>query len=688
MRTLNFRLAIDGVNDDSLVVREFHGNEFISDGTDEKNQTVFGYRYQIELASRNSGLTARQIVDSPALLEVIRDGQVVRRIHGIIRTFVKGDTGFNHTFYSVTLVPSLERLSLRQNSRIFQQQDVQEILTTLLDEMGIADYAFSVRRTLAQREFCVQYRETDAAFFHRLAAEEGLMYFFVHEDTKHTLVMTDNAEGFMKPGFTVPYNVVSGGAGDAPYISAMKLSRQSEVSSIHLQDYSFKKPDYRFAQQLDGKAMDYQLQTYEHFDHPGRFKDDSNGKAFTEIRLEYLRREAQTVSGSSDEARLQPGHRFEVEDHVDDAMNRLWLAVAVSHRGTQPQALEEEGSDGATTYSNQFQLIPGDLVWRARPQPKPQVDGPCMAKVVGPDGEEIYCDEHGRVKLHFPWDRESEMNDQSSCWVRVSQGWAGGQYGMMAIPRIGHEVIVSFLNGDPDQPIVTGRTYHASNTPPYTLPEAKTKTVWRSDSHQGEGFNELSFEDQADKELIYLHAQKDHKIKVLHDKNQEVDHDETHQIGHDHQLTIGNDRTKNVGNNESSSIKVNQTHQVGQDRSVEVGQDETHYVKRNQVWTVDGKQDVTVTKEQTITVKENQTETFQKNQTVSVTKDQMQIVSGALTHQTTGAVIHTSDASITLQCGNSSVEITPDSITLQTGASSIKLDNTGIFQNGTKIKLN
>ncbi|CAM3599337.1 Phage-related baseplate assembly protein [Vibrio aerogenes CECT 7868] len=688
MRTLNFRLAIDGVNDETLVVREFQGNEFISDGMDENGQTVFGYRYQIALASRNSGLSAEQIVDSKALLEVIRNGQVVSQVHGIIRNLTKGDTGFNHTFYTVTLVPSLERLSLRHNSRIFQQQDAQVILTTLLDEMGITDYAFSVRRTLAQREFCVQYRETDAAFFHRLAAEEGLMYFFVHEDTKHTLVITDNPEGFVKPGLSVPYNVVSGGAGEIPYISGMNACRQTEVSAIVHQDYSFKKPDYSFVQQLDGKEMDYQLQTYEHFDYPGRYKDDTNGKAFTQIRLEFLRREANTVTGTSDESRIQSGCRFEVKEHLDEVMNRLWLTVAVTHQGSQPQALEEEGSSGATTYSNQFKLIPGDLVWRARPQPKPQVDGPCMAKVVGPAGEEIYCDEHGRVKLHFPWDRESNMDDKSSCWVRVSQGWAGGQYGMMAIPRIGHEVIVSFLNGDPDQPIVTGRTYHASNTPPYTLPEAKTKTVWRSDSHQGEGFNEFSFEDQANQELVYLHAQKDQKIKVLHDKNQEVDHDETHQIGHDHQLTIGNDRTKNVGNNESSTIKVNQTHQVGQDRQVNVGQDETHYVKRNQVWTVDGKQDVTVSKEQTITVKENQTETFQKNQTVSVTKDQMQIVSGTLTHQTTGAVIHTSDTSITLQCGNSSVEMTPDCITLQTGASSIKLDSTGIYQNGTKIKLN
>ncbi len=166
-------------------------------------------------------------------------------------------------------------------------------------------------------------------------------------------------------------------------------------------------------------------------------------------------------------------------------MNADWLVVSITRKGEQPQALEEAGSTGQTTYSNQFKVVPVSTPWRATPQPKPQVDGPMMATVVGPEGEEIFCDEHGRVKVHFPWDRESEKDEHSSCWVRVSQGWAGAQYGFMAIPRIGHEVIVSFLNGDPDQPIITGRTYHATNTPPYPLPQHKTKTVWRSDSIKG-----------------------------------------------------------------------------------------------------------------------------------------------------------------------------------------------------------
>jgi type VI secretion system secreted protein VgrG len=564
MRTLNFRLTVDGVNDDTLVVRQYQGHESVSDSTDAQGQRVFGYRYQIELASRNSGLTAKQMVDSKALLEVIRSGEVVQKVHGIIRNFSKGDTGHHHTFYSLTLVPSLERLSLRQNSRIFQQKDVKKMLSTLLDEMGINDYAFSVKRALSEREFCVQYRETDLDFFHRMAAEEGLMYTFEHEDSKHTLVITDNPEGFPKLGDKIPYNALSGGASEEPFISGLSERKQSEVSSIELQDYSFKKPSYNFSQKLDGKDLDYQKQTYEHFDYPGRFKDDGSGKAFTQIRLDYLRRAAHTVSGQSDEAKIQGGKRFDLKDHkADPAMNRCWLVVEASHIGTQPQSLEEGGSNGATTYSNSFLLIPGDKVWQAHPQPKPRVDGPCIATVVGPSGEEIYCDEHGRVKLHFPWDRESSQNEKSSCWVRVSQGWAGSQYGFIAIPRIGHEVIVSFLNGDPDQPIVTGRTYHATNVSPYLLPNHKTRTVFKTQTHQGEGSNEIRFEDQASIEQIYIHAQKDQDIVTENIRRESVGVDSHHRIGrHWYQMI-----TENV----NRMVGKNVVEEFGQDHHVKVG---------------------------------------------------------------------------------------------------------------------
>ncbi|CAM3146656.1 type VI secretion system tip protein TssI/VgrG [Vibrio fluvialis] len=437
-----------------------------------------------------------------------------------------------------------------------------EILSILLQEMGINDYAFALTRDCAQREFCVQYRETDLDFFHRLAAEEGLVYSFIHEEGKHTLIFSDASESLPKLGEPIPYNTLAGGMIESPYISALSVHTQSEVSQTALQDYSFKKPAYSFAQQAVGTEMAYQQPNYEHFDAPGRYKDDVSGKAFSQIRLDYLRRNARTATGKSNQPLLRPGVKFDLQEHLDDTLNRDWLVVSVTSQGTQPQALEEAGGNGATTYANQFSLIPAHRTWRATPQAKPQVDGPMIATVVGPQGEEIFCDEHGRVKLYFPWDRYSNGDEHSSCWVRVSQGWAGSQYGMIAIPRIGHEVIVSFLNGDPDQPIVTGRTYHATNTAPYALPDNKTKTVLRTETHQGQGYNELSFEDQAGSEQIYLHAQKDFDGLI--------ENDHTSVIKHDKHLTVENDRFTQIKNNQHLTVGGESRTKIVADSSIEI----------------------------------------------------------------------------------------------------------------------
>ncbi|EKO3381590.1 type VI secretion system tip protein VgrG [Vibrio fluvialis] len=573
MATLKYQFHVEGLEDDTLVVRGFDGLETLSSER-INGQLCHGFRYQLELASRLANLTPEMVVDKVAELTLYRNDVLVQRVNGIVRCFTQGDTGHHHTFYSLTLVPALERLSLRHNSRIFQLNTVPEILSILLQEMGINDYAFALTRDCAQREFCVQYRETDLDFLHRLAAEEGLVYSFIHEEGKHTLIFSDASESLPKLGEPIPYNTLTGGMIESPYISALSVHTQSEVSQTALQDYSFKKPAYSFAQQAVGTEMAYQQPNYEHFDAPGRYKDDVSGKAFSQIRLDYLRRNAHTATGKSNQPLLRPGVKFDLKEHLDDTLNRDWLVVSVTSQGTQPQALEEAGGHGATTYANQFTLIPAHRTWRATPQAKPQVDGPMIATVVGPEGEEIFCDEHGRVKLHFPWDRYSNGDEHSSCWVRVSQGWAGSQYGMIAIPRIGHEVIVSFLNGDPDQPIVTGRTYHATNTAPYTLPDNKTKTVLRTETHQGQGYNELSFEDQAGSEQIYLHAQKDFDGLI--------ENDHTRVIKHDKHLTVENDRFTQIKNNQHLIVGGESRESVTGNRTLMV--EGSLHVKTGSVW--------------------------------------------------------------------------------------------------------
>ncbi|WP_421225493.1 type VI secretion system tip protein TssI/VgrG [Aeromonas enteropelogenes] len=280
---------------------------------------------------------------------------------------------------------------------------------------------------------------------------------------------------------------------------------------------------------------------------------------------------------------------FSLTEHPNANLNSDWQIVHIRHTGQQPQALEEEGSSGPTVYHNEFGVVKASTTWRARigsPQAphKPMVDGPQIAMVVGPEGEEIYCDEHGRVKLQFPWDRYGSSNDQSSCWVRVSQGWAGGQYGMMAIPRIGHEVIVSFLEGDPDQPIVTGRTYHATNRPPYELPANKTRTVLRTETHQGEGFNELRFEDQAGQEEIYIHGQKDLNVliendaawHIKHDEHRDIDNERVTRIKANDHLTVEGEKRDHIKADHSLTVDASMHQKLGQSLLVEAGSEVHH----------------------------------------------------------------------------------------------------------------
>lgn len=599
MARLRFTFQVEGLSEALLVVRGFDGQESLSDSS-FNHRRCLGFCYQIKLASRQGNITPEQVVDRLAELHVYQDGELTQRVHGMVRNFTQGNIGHHHTFYQVTLVPALERLSLRHNSRIFQHKSSVDIVTTLLQEMGITDYAFSLKRQSEPREFCVQYRETDLDFVHRLAAEEGWTYCFQHDSGKHTLLFSDSSQSLPTLSAALPYNSNAGGVASGNYISSFNKRTQSDVSEVTLKDYSFKKPQYSFLQQQLGADVAYQREGYQHFDAPGRYKDDDSGKAFSTVRLEYLRRESHLALGKSNHGGLRAGMRFELAEHLNTSLNHRWLVVKVNHKGEQPQALEEDATQGATTYHNTFEVIPATQNWQATPQAQPQVDGPMMAIVVGPEGEEIYCDEHGRVKVHFPWDRYSNGNEHSSCWVRVSQGWAGGQYGMMALPRIGHEVIVSFLNGDPDQPIITGRTYHATNTPPYPLPENKTKMVIRSETHQGEGFNELSFEDQSENEKVYLHAQKDFEAKVNndhsshihHDKHLIIENDSYQDIKHNQHVTMGGEQRTHITKDNSLVIDGSAHQKVGSLYALDVG-NEVH-IKAGQKVVIEAGAELTI----------------------------------------------------------------------------------------------
>ncbi|TBW44806.1 type VI secretion system tip protein VgrG, partial [Marinobacter halodurans] len=353
-----------------------------------------------------------------------------------------------------------------------------------------------------------------------------------------------------------------GGSHKTPCVFKFSYTETVSVAGVALKDYTFRNPAYALMHQAHAADLDSQRRDYEHYDYPGRFKGDASGQPYTEARLDSLRKDASLGSGESNRPDFSAGAKVTLSGHTNDSLNRDWLITQVTHTGQQPQALEEEGGSEPTTYSNTFKSVPGDTAWRPEPPERPIMDGPQIAIVTGPQGEEIHCDEHGRVKVRFPWDRYSKNDEHSSAWLRVSQGWAGGRYGFMALPRIGHEVIVSFLDGDPDQPIITGRTYHASNTPPYALPEHKTRTTLKTQTHKGEGSNELRFEDEADREQIYLHAQKDLDLLTENDRT-EVVHNNSH-------LTVDNDRYAHIKANDHSTVDGEKREKVGQDHSFDV----------------------------------------------------------------------------------------------------------------------
>ncbi|MEX0444582.1 type VI secretion system tip protein VgrG [Xenorhabdus sp. SGI246] len=544
---LQFTLTAGGLPPQTFVVTDFTLNESFSQP----------FNLNVGLASADPAIDFPTVLDRTATLTILQDGVEQRSITGIVSYFEQGNTGLHQTTYQMTIRPDLWRTTLRQNSRIFQQLDISAIITTILKEHGIRDVVFSLRHPHPEREFCVQYQESDFTFLQRLTAEEGIFYFFECGNGRNTLVFADDA-GSVPPGIVIPYQPGEASTIGKPAITSLTCSAQVRPAQVQLKDYTFKNPAWAAEFRAEMKEDTLQERYYEHYDYPGRFKDEVHGEAFTRYRLEALRNDAVMGQGSGNAIAVQPGRLFTLYNHPRADLNQPWQVVGASHSGSQPQARETANSDTGTNLHSQFHFIRHNQSWRPTPLPKPVIDGPQIAKVVGPAGEEIFCDQYGRIRLQFPWDRYGQSDDQSSCWIRVTQPWAGQGWGMLAIPRIGQEVVVDFLHGDPDQPIVTGRTYHASNIPPGALPGSKTQMAFRSKTHKGEGYNELLFEDSKGSELLSLHAQKDMSTTVLNDRTTRVTHDHTESVGNNQVITVRKDRHKEIVGTEVSSIGTRQ----------------------------------------------------------------------------------------------------------------------------------
>lgn len=535
------------------------------------------FHLAVELTSANPAINFGQVLDRSALLTLWHGETPVRYVHGAVSSFVQHDSGFRRTRYSAVVEPRLARLKLSSDWRIFQTLTVPQITEAVLKAHGLThDYEQRLTTEHQAREYCVQAGDTDYHFVERIMREEGFFYSFRHSAEGHQLVHSDRLFIHGRVGDEpVQYNPTPGGDQPQPALRRFAYSENVRTARQTQRDYTFHHPRYSHQHSRDGVDLDHQGRQYERYDYPARAKFDEAGKPFAENRLRGHRRDARMALVEGDDPRLQPGISFTLAGHPRKDMNRGWRPVSIVHHGKQHTSQAEESAEAqlGTHYSYQAELVPDDAEWRAEPLPKPRIDGPQNATVVGPKNEEIFTDEYGRVKVQFPWDREGKEDEYSSCWIRVSQNISGATWGHMAIPRIGQEVIVDHFDGDPDQPIITGRTYNRLQLPPYELPRHKTRMTLKSKTHKGEGFNELRFEDEKDQEEIYVHGQKDQNIHIKHDETTFVGHDRSEQVEQDETISIGHDRKETVGNDEQVNI--------GQDRRHEIGQDDTLSISRN-----------------------------------------------------------------------------------------------------------
>jgi type VI secretion system secreted protein VgrG len=490
----------------------------------------------------------------------------------------------------VELVPGLWKLSQTRGCRIFQDMTTRDIVDRVLDGAGLTAQAtrWHLTRALAPRPYCVQYRESDLDFVSRLLEEDGIYYSFEHGASDHTLVLADDVAGCppVDGADTLCFRPASGQLESAEHVRELTLSRVVCADRVVLRDHDFERPSLDLT--TEGRGGPRGLEVY---DYPGRYVDPEHGRRLAQVHADALTALRVSANGTSTAPRLLPGRTFGLSDHPRADANVRRLIVAVEHEGVHPQALSPEAAGDGTSrtgYHNRFVAIPAEVPYRpSRVTPRPRVGGPQSAMVVGPSREEIHTDAHGRVKVHFHWDREGRRDEHSSCWIRVSQLWAGSGFGAMFVPRVGQEVLVDFLEGDPDRPIVVGRVYNGENTTPYRLPEDKTRsTIMSRSTPGGDGYNELRFEDRKGEEEIYLHGQKDWDIVIEHDKSQRIGHDETADVGHDRCRHVGHDEQVDVGHDERRSVANNRTAAVGADETLQVGRNQTETIGGNQVQTV------------------------------------------------------------------------------------------------------
>ena len=493
-----------------------------------------------------------------------------RYINGVVSRISIDGCNDRQIVYRATLRPWFWLLTRTNNCRIFQELTVPDIIKEVFGGHGFSDFEDRLIGGYRTWEYCVQYRESDFNFISRLMEQEGIYYFFEHVDGKHTLVMADAPSAHeANPGYeTVPYfppDEYSRRTRD--HLQRWSAAKQIQTGAYALTDYDFKVPQKELASKSE-VTRDHNSSEFEVFDYPGEYIESSEGEHYAKARIQEIQVQHEILQGEGDAAGLSAGAMFELTDFPREDQNRKYL-ILKAHYSVSSSGLVGGQEGELERFCISIQAMDAEQSFRApRTAVKPIVQGPQTAIVVGAAGEEVYIDEYGRVKVQFHWDRYGESDENSSCWIRVSQVWAGKNWGGIFTPRIGQEVIVDFLEGDPDQPIITGRVYNNDQMPPYDLPANKTQSGIKSNSSLGgEGFNEIRFEDKKGEEQVYIHGEKDQLI--------EINHDSTETIGNDRVLNVANIEKKTVGSTLSLTVESDVTEVFNANHSMAVADDST-----------------------------------------------------------------------------------------------------------------
>jgi type VI secretion system secreted protein VgrG len=636
---------------DALVLQSLTGHE-----------EVFGlFSFHLEMTGSSSSLSAASIVGKDAAVTLKTASGTTRYFHGKVARFVQGPTDEWGTTYWAELVPWAWFLTLASDCRIFQNKSVPDIITEVCSDLGFTDIKKSLKQSYTARDYCVQYRETAYAFICRLMAEEGIFFFFEYTDSSHTMVLGDDASahsaisGLDSAEYSTPFGAESRWRGDV--ITSLSLTTSATTGKVAYDDYNFETPSTQLLVKVTGKGS-----TMQRYDYPGRFMTKDNGESYASLRMQAYELPGTSIAGESTIPLLTAGGVMTVTSHPRDDVNADWVLLAVEHQITQ------QG------YRNSYQAFPKDTPYRPWPDiHKPLIAGTQTATVVGKSGEEIWTDKYGRIKVLFHWDQLGSADENASCWVRVAQGWAGKSWGAWVLPRIGQEVVVSFLEGDPDRPLVTGCVYNAEQTVPYGLPDEQTKTTLKSNSSKGGGgYNEFRFEDKKDSEEVYLQAQKDMNVLIKNQRETTVDKaDDILTLNEGNQTTTvskGNKTTTvSKGNRSTTVSEGNDTLEITQGtRSKTIGGNETYTNKGDFTQTVSGNYSLTIDGDLTITAKSITIES--SSGAISITSATTTSVSAG-----TSASIDAS-TSLTTSAGTSATHSASTGMTLDGG---LQLEGTG-----------